>query len=172
ILNGSADLMANNRQQRHLVFTVTMRPPMLNIDDANDAVLRRCHDGHRKKCFVFIFRKCVKDFEARVLARVPRNRDWLDFLCNPTRNALSDPHRNLSNQPWMRILGCSQHQVFAGLIDEVDQARIPMRYVDNQVDYLPQYLVELERGADELTDLMQDSQFLPSQVQGFLDGFD
>jgi len=114
----------------------------------------------------------VKDFEARVLARVPRNRHWLDFLRNPTRDALSDSHRNLSNQPWMRILRRSQHQVFAGLIDEVDQARIPVRHVDNQVDDLPQYLIELESRADELTDLMQDSQFLPGQIQRFLDGFD
>src|SRR5918912_332896 len=95
--------MADDRQERHLVFTVTVSFPMLDIDHTDDSI-RWSDYRYREKGFVFVLWEGVKDFESRILACVPRDGDWLDFLCYPARNSLSNAHRNFSDQPGMRIL--------------------------------------------------------------------
>src|SRR5881394_3043155 len=98
----------------------------------------------------------MENLEAGILARVPRYGDRLNFFRHPTRDSLSDPHRNLSDQSRMRILRRTQHEVLFGFIQQVNEARVAMRYVDDEIDDLPQDLVEIQCGADRLADLMQD----------------
>src|SRR5262245_55099453 len=164
--------MPDDGQQCGLVFTVTVGLPVLDIDDADDAIRRRSDDRYGKKCFVLVLRKRVKDFETRISARVPRNRDRLDFLRYPTSDSLTDPHRNFADQSRMRVLRCPQYKVLARLIDQINQAGITMRYIDHQIHDLPQDLVQIETRADGLTDLIQDSEFLSCKIQRFLDIFD
>jgi len=103
---------------------------------------------------------------------VPGNCNRLDFLRNPTRDGCSNPHGYFSDQSRVRILRRAQYKVISGLVDQIDQAGVTMGDVDNKVNDVPQHLVQVKAGADELADLMQDSQFLPCQIQSFLNTFD
>src|SRR6476646_11716161 len=131
---------------------MTMRLPMLDIDDADHSVSRRCNDRHRQKRFVFVFWKSVEDFKSRVFARMPRNGYRLHFLRHPSRDSLSNAHGNLSNQARVRVLGSTQNQVIAGFIQEINQTGITAGTVDDQIYNLPEHLVQIERGTDRLAD--------------------
>ena len=149
--------MSEYRQKRHLTFSVPMGLSMLDIDHTDHPVIRWGHDRHREKCLVLIFRQRVKELEPRILARVTRNRNRLDFLGDPTGDALADPHRNLSNQARMWVFRSSQNQILTRRIDQVDETGVTMRYIDNQLNDLPEHLIQIQRRADGLADLVRVS---------------
>ena len=76
------------------------------------------------------------------------------------------------DQPRMRIFRCVQYQVVARFIEKIEQAGVAVRHIDHKVDDLPKHLIQVQRGAYRLTNLMQDSQFLPGQIQRLLDSRD
>src|SRR3954466_14092234 len=107
----------------------------------------------------------MKKFESRIFAGVPGDGDRLYLLRHPAGDSFSDPHRNFTDQPGMRIFRSMQDEVFSILVDQVNQAGITPRDIDHEIDNLPQNLVEVERGAYRLTDLVQDSKLLPRKIK-------
>ena len=72
----------------------------------------------------------------------------------------------------MRILRSAEYEIVACIIQQVNQAGIAARNINNEFDDLTQYLVEIQRGTDRLADLVKDAELLPRQIQRFLDCFD
>ena len=54
------------------------------------------------------------------------------------------------------------------IIEKIKEAGIPLRRLDDEIDNLMQYFIQIERHADGLTDLVKDAELLPNQVQSFL----
>ncbi len=71
----------------------------------------------------------------------------------------------------MRILRCPQHEVIAGFVNEVNQTRIAVRHVDDEIDDLAQYLIKVQSRTDRLADLVKNPQLLTCKVESLLDGF-
>ena len=72
----------------------------------------------------------------------------------------------------MRILRCPQDQKITRFVQQVNKARISVCHVHDEVDDLPQNLIQIQRTTDRLADLMQDPELLPCLVERFLNGFD
>ena len=92
--------------------------------------------------------KVVEELEPAVFRRVPRNRHLLRFLGHPAGDAFSNLHGNLSDQPGMWILRRPQDQKIFGLIEQIKQARIASRHLDDESDDLLQHFIQIQRGTD------------------------
>src|SRR5262249_49370476 len=89
----------------------------------------------------------------------------------PAGDSLTDSHCDLSDESGVRILGCTQNQVISSLVQQIDETRIAMSDVDNEVHNLPKHLIQVQGRTDGLADLVKDPELLPRQIQRFLNIF-
>src|SRR5438093_12276530 len=134
---------------------------MLDVNDPNHLVGRRGDNGNGQKRFVLVFGQRMKKLKPAVLTCVPRDRDRLNFPGNPAGNSLAHLHSDLADQPGMRIFRGAQDKILAALIQEIYQACVAARNVNNKTYNLPQYLIQIESRTYRLADLVQDPKLLP-----------
>src|SRR5262249_35646655 len=108
------------------------------------------------------------DLESSILARVTGDGHGFGFLRHPSGDALADLDRYFPDQTGMRILGRPQNEKILRAVEQVKQAGIAFRDLDHEVDDLPQHFVQIQRAADGVADLMENSQLKPRKIKGFL----
>ncbi len=164
VLDRAAYLMPDDGEECLFALAVTMRPAVLHVDNAYHAV-GGGDDRGRQECLVPVFRQVVEELEARVLAGVPRNGHGLGFPGHPPGDPFSELERYVSDDAGMRVLRGAQYQALLGFVQEVDETRVPARDLDDEIDDLAQYLVEIQTAAYGLADLVQDLQFVAREIQ-------
>ena len=164
VFNGSADLVGDGHQQGLLAGGMAMGAAMLHVNDPDHLVLG--NDRNREKGLIPIFRKVVEQFEAGIVAGVPLDGDRLSLLSHPAGNSLPQPHLDPADDPGVGVLGGSQHQLFPGLVQKVQETGISLRHMGYQIDDFVQDVFQIEISADRPADLVQDGDFLLLESQG------
>src|SRR2546430_16192222 len=110
----------------------------------------------------------MKKLKPAVLTRVSGDRNRLNLSGNPTGNSLPGLHSDLADQARMRIFRGAQYQIIAALIQQIYQACVTARDVNNKIDDLSEYLIQIESLTYGLADLVQDPKLLAREIKRFL----
>jgi len=131
-------LFAERAQHFDIGAGVDARIAVLNVDDADDVVLR--YDGRREKRLEAILRKFLKELEARIAIGFARDRQQAPLASDPPGQTFTDAEPHLAEILTIRVARGAQDELI--VLDEIDQAGVAGQKILNQVDDFLQHIIE------------------------------